>query len=184
MIKDIVVNLEHDTSRDPARDFSITVAEIFDAHIGGAAFAYAPEFPGSVMPEIPPNIVAAMVEESKKAAEAAIQRFDEAARRSLVSAEHRLLRTVGMEAPAPFAALARRFDLSIFLQSRPSGVANDDMIERSLLDSGRPVIVVPYIHKDGLKLDRRCAAGTVAARRPGPSTTRCRCWPRRTRSIC
>jgi hypothetical protein len=154
MIKDVVVNLEHDVSRDLARDFAITVAEAFDAHIAGVVFAYAPEFPGYVMLEIPPNIVAAMVEESKKAADAAIRRFDEAAKRSLLSAEHRLVRTIGMEAPTLFAALARRFDLSIFLQSRPDRVANDDMIESSLFESGRPVIVVPYIHKDGLKLDR------------------------------
>jgi hypothetical protein len=95
-----------------------------------------------------------VVEESKKAAEAAIRRFDEAARRSLLSTEHRLVRTIGMEAPTLFAAIARRFDLSICLQSRPDGVANDDMIESSLFESGRPVIVVPYIDKDGLQLER------------------------------
>jgi nucleotide-binding universal stress UspA family protein len=154
MIKDIVVNLEHDLSRDRARDFAIAVAEAFDAHIAGVAFAYAPEFPGYVMLEIPPNIVAAMVEESKKAAEAAIKRFDEAARRSLLSAEHRLVRTIGLEAPTLFAALARRFDLSIVLQSNPDWAANDDIIESSLFESGRPVVVVPYIHRHGLKLDR------------------------------
>lgn len=154
MIKDVVVNLEHDVSRDRARDFAITVAETFDAHIAGVAFAYAPEFPGYVMLEIPPDIVAGMVEESKKAAKAAIRRFDEAAKRSLLSAEHRLVRTLGMTAPTLFATLARRFDLSIFLQSTPDGLDNGDMIETSLFESGRPVIVVPYIHKDGLKLDR------------------------------
>lgn len=154
MIKDILVNLEHDVSRDRARDFAITVAEAFDAHVAGVAFAYVPDFPGYAMPEIPPNIVAEMVEESKKFAEAAIRRFDEAAKRSLLSAEHRLVRTIGLEAPTRFAALARRFDLSILLQSSPDGVTNDDTIENSLFESGRPVIVVPYIHKDGLKLDR------------------------------
>ncbi|SED17990.1 universal stress protein [Bradyrhizobium erythrophlei] len=154
MIKDIVVNLEHDVLRDPAREFAITVAEAFDAHIAGVAFAYAPEFPDYVMLEMPPSIVAVMVEESKKAAEAAIERFDEAARRSSLSAEHRLVRTIGLEAPTLFAALARRFDLSIFLQSNPDGVANDDIIESSLFESGRPVVVVPYIHRHGLKLDR------------------------------
>ncbi|GAA0021893.1 universal stress protein [Bradyrhizobium sp. B024] len=154
MIKDILVNLEHNVSRDRAREFAITVAEAFDAHVAGVAFAYAPAFPGYVMLEIPPNIVAGMVEESKKAAEAAIRRFDEAAKRSLLSAEHRLTKTIGLEAPTLFAALARRFDLSIFLQSNPDGVTNDDMIESSLFESGRPVIVVPYIHNDRLKLDR------------------------------
>ncbi|MGY3505167.1 universal stress protein [Bradyrhizobium sp. USDA 4471] len=154
MIKDIVVNLEHDVSRDRALEFAITVAEAFDAHIAGVAFAYAPDFPGYVMLEIPPNIVALMVEESEKAAEAAVRRFDGTARRSQLSAEHRLVRTVGTEAPTLFAAIARRFDLSTFLQSSPDGVANDDMIESALFESGRPVIVVPYINKNGLKLDR------------------------------
>jgi nucleotide-binding universal stress UspA family protein len=154
MIKDIIVNLEHDVSRDRARDFAITIAEAFNAHVAGVAFAYAPEFPGYVMLEIPPNIVAAMVEDSKKGAEAAINRFDETARRSLLSAEHRFIRTVGLEAPTLFAALARRFDLSIFLQSGPDGASNDDMIESALFETGRPLVVVPYIHKDGLKLDR------------------------------
>jgi len=154
MIKDIVVNLEHDVSRDRARDFAITVAEAFDVHIAGVAFAYAPEFPGYMTLEIPPDIVAGMVEESKNAAEAAIRRFNEAAKRSLLSAEHRLVRTIGLEAPTLFAALARRFDLSIFLQSSPDREDNDDMIETSLFQSGRPLIVVPHSHKDGLKLDR------------------------------
>jgi hypothetical protein len=46
MIKDIIVNLEHKIARDPARDFAITIAETFDTHIAGIAFAYAPDFPG------------------------------------------------------------------------------------------------------------------------------------------
>jgi hypothetical protein len=66
MIKDIVVNLEHRIGRDPARDFAITIAETFDAHIVGVTFAYAPDFPGYVTLEIPPDIFAAMIAESEK----------------------------------------------------------------------------------------------------------------------
>src|ERR1700731_281245 len=150
MIKDIVVNLEHRIGRDPARDFAITIAETFDAHIVGVAFAYAPEFPGYVMLEFPPDIVAQMIAESEKAALATIERFEAAARRSLVSAEHRLVKTMGADVPVILATLARRFDLSVFMQSEPNGVDNDDMIEASLFESGRPLIVVPYIQKDGL----------------------------------
>jgi hypothetical protein len=40
-------------------------------------------------------MMAQMVAESEKAARAAIERFDAAARRSLVSAEHRLLKPWG-----------------------------------------------------------------------------------------
>ena len=168
MIKDIIVNLEHQIARDPARDFAITVAETFDTHVAGVAFAYIPEFPGYVMLEqIPRDMMAQMVAESEKAARVAIERFDAAARRSLVSAEHRLLRALGAIAPEILSRLARRFDLSVLMQSKPGGVNNDDMIETSLFQSGRPVIVVPYIQKDGLKLDHVvcCWDGSRAAAR-------------------
>ena len=73
MIKDIVVNLEHRIGRDPARDFAITIAETFEAHVVGVTFAYAPDFPGYVTLEIPPDIVAAIVAEGEKAALTAIE---------------------------------------------------------------------------------------------------------------
>src|SRR6202140_5051494 len=85
MIKDIVVNLEHRIGRDPARDFAISVAETFDTHVAGVAFAYTPDFPGYAMLQIPPDIVAQMAAESEKTAWAAIERFEAAARRSQLS---------------------------------------------------------------------------------------------------
>src|ERR1700704_3964388 len=167
MIKDIIVNLEHQVARDPARDCAISIAEVCDTHLAGVAFAYTPEFPGYVMMEIPPDIVAQMIAESEKSAMAAIERFDAAAKRSLISAEHRLLRTLGGEAPTILGPLARRFDLSVFIQSEPGRVDNDDMIETALFQSGRPLIVVPYIQKDGLELERVvcCWDGSRAAAR-------------------
>ena len=167
MIKDITVHLEHQAARDPARDFAVTVAEIFDAHLAAVAFAYAPDFPGYVMLEIPSDIVAQMMAESEKAALAAIEHFEAAARRSLISAEHRLIKTAGATAPVLLSALARRFDLSVLMQSEPNRADNDEMIEASLFESGRPLIVVPYIQKDGLKLDHVvcCWDGSRAASR-------------------
>jgi nucleotide-binding universal stress UspA family protein len=167
MIKDIIVNLEHKIARDPARDFAITIAETFDTHVVGIAFGYAPGLPGYAMLEVPPDIMAQMIAESEKTALAAIERFEAAARRSLVSAEHRLLKSIGADAPLLLSTLARRFDLSVFMQSEPDGVDNDGMIETSLFESGRPLIVVPYIQKEGLNLDHMvcCWDGSRAAAR-------------------
>ena len=56
MIKDIIVNLglgQH----DPAGDFAISLAENFDAHILGVAFAYDPIIPVSDMGGIPPDFI-------------------------------------------------------------------------------------------------------------------------------
>jgi len=167
MIKDIIVNLEHKIARDPARDFAITIAETFDTHVVGIAFGYAPGLPGYAMLEIPPDIMAQMIAESEKTTLAAIERFEAAARRSLVSVERRMLKSIGAAAPVVLSTLARRFDLSVFMQSEPDGVNNDDMIETSLFQSGRPLIVVPYIQKEGLRLDRVvcCWDGSRAAAR-------------------
>jgi nucleotide-binding universal stress UspA family protein len=167
MIKDIIVNLEHQVARDLARDFAISIAEMCDTHIAGVAFAYSPDFPDYTMMVLPSDILEQMVAESERSARAAIERFDEAARRSLISAERRLLRTIGAEAPAMLSILARRFDLSVFMQSEPGRVDNDDMIETALFQSGRPLIVVPYIQRDGLNLDRVvcCWDGSRAAAR-------------------
>jgi hypothetical protein len=120
MIKDIIVHLEHQAARDPARDFAVTIAETFDAHLAAVAFAYTPDFPGYVMLEIPSDIAAQMMAESEKAALAAIERFEAAARRSLISAEHRPIRTAGATAPVLLSTLARRFDLSVLMQSEPN----------------------------------------------------------------
>jgi nucleotide-binding universal stress UspA family protein len=165
MIKDVIINLERQD--DPARDFAISIAETFDTHIAGVAFAYTPDLPGDTMMVLPSDILEQMIAESERTARAAIERFDAAVKRSLISAEFRLLRTIGAEAPAILSVLARRFDLSVFMQSEPGRVDNDDMIETALFESGRPLIVVPYIQEDGLKLDRVvcCWDGSRAAAR-------------------
>jgi nucleotide-binding universal stress UspA family protein len=167
MIKDLVVNLEHRPARDPARDFAISIAETFDAHVLGVSFAYIPDFPEYFVGQLPPDVIAQLTATSEEVALGAINRFDAAANRSLVSREHRMLKATGLDAPLVLSALARRFDLSVFMQSEPNGIDNDDMIETSLFEAGRPVIVVPYIQKNGLQLDRLvcCWDGSRAAAR-------------------
>jgi nucleotide-binding universal stress UspA family protein len=59
-----------------------------------------------------------------------------------------------VEAAALFGALARNYDLSIVAQAQPQDDgAESAIIKAALFDSGRPVLVVPYIQKTGLKLD-------------------------------
>jgi nucleotide-binding universal stress UspA family protein len=58
-------------------------------------------------------------------------------------------------APNVFANIARRFDLAIIGQPEPHKPALERLIiEAALFDSGRPVLMVPYIQRTGLKLDR------------------------------
>src|SRR5436190_169247 len=53
------------------------------------------------------------------------------------------------------AAMARCFDLSGIGQAGADKVSPEELIvEGALFGSGRPVVVVPYIQKGGIKLDR------------------------------
>ncbi len=72
-----------------------------------------------------------------------------------LSAEARTLGVSLGEAANLFGAIGRRYDLSIVAQAQPDKVAPEKLIiEAALFESGRPVLVVPYIQKGGLKLDR------------------------------
>jgi nucleotide-binding universal stress UspA family protein len=54
-----------------------------------------------------------------------------------------------------FGRIARRFDIAVVGQAEPNTVAPEELIaEGALFGSGRPVLVVPYIQKGGLVLDR------------------------------
>jgi nucleotide-binding universal stress UspA family protein len=167
MIKDIILYLEHEQSYDQVRDYALSIAETLEAHVTGVAFAHDPDGSGHLMPNFPAQMLAEMRAESEKVGRATIERFDAAAKRGLLSSEHCLVVENELRVPKTYSRLARSFDLSILTQSTPDGVNNDALIEASLFDSGRPLVVIPYIQKGVLKLDRLvcCWDGSSAAAR-------------------
>lgn len=155
MIKDLVVNLSMGGPRDVAAEYAVSVAQAYEAHISGVAFAYEPVIPPTVMGGIPSQVIESQRAEGEKAAKAAIARFEEAVRRNGLSAEHRTFSATIAGAADLFGRIARRFDLSVVGQAEPNRVAPEELIiEAAMFESGRPVIVVPYIQTQGLKLDR------------------------------
>src|SRR6266508_5232454 len=109
MIKYIVVNLSVGPARDVATDFAVSVAGTFDAHLVGIAFRYDPLIP--VMIDrygIPADVIESQRVENEKAAKAAVDRFDEAAKRVGVSAEARILVVSVAGARDVFSCPARR----------------------------------------------------------------------------
>jgi len=167
MIKDIVVNLGLG-AHDPAGDYAVSVADAFKAHLLGVAFVYDPVIPGSVMGGIPAEFIEAQRAESTKQAQAAIARFEKAAKSAGISVESRVENASSAGAANRLAQLARRFDISIVGQPEHDKPLPEEIIaEGVLFESGRPVIVVPFIQKAGLKLDRVIAGwdGSRAATR-------------------
>lgn len=154
MLKDLVVNLSVD-GRDVAGPFAISIAETFGAHAAGVAFSYDPIIPPTVLGGIPAAYIDQQREENDKSANEAVKRFDEAARRAGLSFESRAIGGSVAGAAESFGTIARRFDLSVVGQAEPERIAPEELIiEAALFSSGRPVVVVPYIQKGALKLDR------------------------------
>jgi len=168
MIKDILVNLSLGRPRDPAAEFAVSAATILGAHLTSLAFTFEAFFLAFELGPVPANLIEMQRDENERLSAAAIDRFNEFARRNGISHESRNIDASPAAAPDTFARIARRFDLAIVSQPRPDSSGSDQMfVEAALFSSGRPVLIVPYIHKAGLKLDRVmvCWDGSRAAAR-------------------
>jgi nucleotide-binding universal stress UspA family protein len=155
MIKDIVVNLSVSEAGGPAGDYAVSVAAALEAHLAGIAFVYDPIIPVSGAGYMPPEVIETQQADNEAGAKAALDRFAEAARRAGVSADPVALTASLSGAGDQFGRLARRFDLAIVGQSEPDSSSVEDIIaENTLFASGRPQILVPYIQKAPLKLDK------------------------------
>jgi nucleotide-binding universal stress UspA family protein len=155
LIKDVVVNLTTGSSRGFAGEYAVSIAEAFSAHAAAIAFAYDPVLPPTLMGGIPADFIESQRAEAEAAASAAVAAFEEAARRAGISAESRMLTASVAAASDEFGRIARRFDLAVVGQADPDKVTPDELIgETALFQAGRPVLIVPYIQKTGLKLDK------------------------------
>ena len=154
MIKDIVVNLSVTKSGGTASDYAVSIASALDAHIAGIAFVYDPIVPISGTGYIPAEVIETQQADNEATAKSAIDRFAEATRRAGLSAEPLTLSASLAGAGDQFGRIARRFDLAVVGQAEPETSTIEDIIaETTLFESGRPMIVVPYIQKAPLKLD-------------------------------
>src|SRR5271156_322381 len=155
MVKDIVVNLSVGPEGGPAGDYAVSVASALDAHLTGIAFLYDPIVPMTGASYMPAEGIETQQADNEAAAKAAIDRFSELARRAGISAEPLTMSASLAGSGEQFGRIARRFDLAIVGQAEPETSTVDDIIaETTLFESGRPMIMVPYIQKGPLKLDK------------------------------
>jgi nucleotide-binding universal stress UspA family protein len=171
MLKDVVVNLAGRGPQDFAAEYAASVGAAFGAQVTGIAFLYEPVIPDGALGGVPVDLIELQREENSKLASDAIRRFEAAAKKAGISAATQTLDATLGSAPALFAQIARRFDIAVVGQAQPEQGATDTLvIEGALFESGRPIIVVPYIQKRGLSLERVLACwdgGPRAARAIG-----------------
>ena len=167
MIRDIVVNLNVGGKANPASDFAISVAAAFNAHLTGIAFLYDPVVPVSSVGLLPAEVIVTQ-QDYQAAVRAARERFAAASESAGVTAEPLTLSASVVGVGDQFGKIARRFDLAVVDQAESeTNAVQGVIVEAALFDSGRPVICVPFIQKEPLKLDRVmvCWDGSRAAAR-------------------
>jgi nucleotide-binding universal stress UspA family protein len=154
MIKDIIVNLNVARNGSTVGNYAVSVAAALQAHLTGIAFIYDPVVPISGTGYIPGDVIESQRADNETAAEAAIKDFTTATDRAGISAEPQMLSASLTGAGDQFARMARRFDLAIVGQAQPEMSTMEQIIgETTLFESGRPIIMVPYIQKAPFKTD-------------------------------
>lgn len=155
MIKDIVVNLTPGPGDDPACRYAISVAETFNAHLTGVAFAYDPPWPPAITDLGGAQILRSLLEKSRADAKSTAAQFEAAAKRSQLSVQALTPEATSSGAAEAIANLARTYDLAVLKQSSSrDDVTAQEIIEAVLFNSGRPVLIVPYIQKAGFSIKR------------------------------
>jgi len=155
MIKDVLVNLTVGKPSDAAGDFAVSVAQLFDAHLTARAVAGKLRIGGSMLDGVTADLIDGCTAQRKAAALQAKQSFDDRARLANLKADSGLLIDYVAEVAQIFAETARHYDLSVVGQQEPENDLPESLIaEAALFESGRPVLIVPYIQKAGIKLDR------------------------------
>ena len=154
MVKDIIVNLSVTKEGSVVGKYAVLAAAALEAHLTGIAFIYDPVVPISGAGYIPAEVIETQRDDNESAAEAAIKIFSTATDQAGISAEPLITSASLAGAGDKFARMARRFDLAIVGQAEPEISSMEQIIaETTLFESGRPMMMVPYIQKAPFKTE-------------------------------
>lgn len=153
-IKDLLLHIDTTDRGAGVSDFALSLATELGAHLTAAGVVLEIVPPASFMGEYPYDIMAEAIEQARDAAEQAYQRVAAAAP-ATVQTELVVIQAIAGQAREDFGRLARHFDLSIVGQGGQDGGDDDElMAEGALFASGKPVFIVPNIHKGPAKLGK------------------------------
>jgi nucleotide-binding universal stress UspA family protein len=156
MLNDILVHLPVDRSADSVIDSAISLAKLFDAHLDGIACAYQPINP-SIVVGASAAYFAEATQYNTELDQAAhrLDQFEIAVRQTGLSHGGRTIADSPALANETLSEIGRLYDLNIVAQSDPSRPSHYDGLPEALLfNSGRPLLLVPYIHAGPVRPDR------------------------------
>jgi nucleotide-binding universal stress UspA family protein len=168
-IKDVLVVLEAGERGDSVAAYAASFAEQMGAHLTATGLALELVPPASFMGDYPYDLMAQATEQARAAVGAAYKKLADALPTS-VQSELVTIQALPGQAREQFGRLARHFDISIVAQAQPEATDDELMAEAALFRSGRPVLLVPHIHKGPAKFGKALVAwdgGLTAARAIG-----------------
>jgi nucleotide-binding universal stress UspA family protein len=153
-IKDILLHIDTTDRGTGVSDFALSLATEMGAHLTAAGIVLEIIPPASFMGEYPYDIMAEAMDQAREAAQANFRKIATAAP-ATVQTELVMIQAISGQAREDFGRLARHFDIAIAGQGGDEGGSDDElMVEGALFSSGRPVFVVPNIHKGPAKLGK------------------------------
>lgn len=175
MISDVLIHVPAGKEPDAGVGYGISVGREFKAHVTGVAFALEPLVAPMYFGAVPGEIFTDFRREAEQTASGAMERFRNAAEGAGCTADGRTVTTTIDGAADAFGRLARVYDLAVVTQPHPDKSGPEAaLLEAALFESGRGVLIVPYVHSKPIELDRvliawdggRQAARAVAEARP------------------
>jgi len=153
MISDIAVHLPLDPSHVPL-GYAVSVAAIFDAHLSGIVLV--DEFPAWATADgVIPGLIDQWSAEQQAKASKVIQTFENFARANGLRHDSYVLGARAGDVADRFAYVARSNDIVVIAQApRDDDAFRNLLIEAAIFQSGRPVLIIPFVQKSGIKLER------------------------------
>jgi nucleotide-binding universal stress UspA family protein len=153
-IKDLLLHIDTTDRGAGASDFALSLATEMGAHLTAAGVVLEIVPPASFMGEYPYDIMAEALDQAREAAKQSYTKLAAAAP-ATVQTELVVIQAIAGQAREDFGRLARHFDLAVVGQGGEEGGSDDELMsEGALFNSGRPVFVVPNIHKGPAKLGK------------------------------
>jgi nucleotide-binding universal stress UspA family protein len=150
MLKNLLVHIPSERPIRPITDSAISLAVSCAAHLDAVSIGYESTSVGLATDGA--AAVAAVFEIDRERAlaraNAALAVFEAGVRNTGIGYGLRRLTGIPAESAATVSTLARLYDLTIVLQPEPGReTADNDVPQEILLQSGGPVLFIPYTHK-------------------------------------
>jgi nucleotide-binding universal stress UspA family protein len=155
---------------EAAASYALSVARSCDAHLTALGVVVEPT--GAIgIPEASAALVLSLLDKARDDVNNMLETIGPRARELGVALDTEVIETTLGEADETMARVLREFDVTVIGQPHPDGPGDvTRIIETALFRSGRPVLIVPYIQREPMRLGNVLIAwdgGAPAARALG-----------------